>query len=108
MNALTRNTLLIVCLLAGSLGVAQAAPADEVPTVRVSYSDLDLSTPQGTQALYARITAAARTVCPEPDAREMSRFVRNHACRREAVERAVRSVNSPQLAALAASQSKHG
>ncbi|HVW67563.1 MAG TPA: UrcA family protein [Steroidobacteraceae bacterium] len=108
MNALARNTLLAVCLLTGSLGVAHAASWDEVPSRKVSYSDLDLSTAAGTRALYSRITAAARMVCPEENNADLAGVVRARTCRREAIERAVASVNSPQLAALAATHAHRG
>ena len=52
-NKTGRIAMLVGCLLAGSLGVAQAAtPSEDVPTVVVSYADLDVSTPDGrTRAL---------------------------------------------------------
>ena len=108
-NKTGRIAMLIGCLLAGSLGVAQAAtPDDEVPKVVVSYSDLDLSTPEGARVLYQRISLAAREVCPYQDAIEPSRLSKNHACREAAIERAVSSVHSAQLAAVRSERVKRG
>jgi UrcA family protein len=108
-NKTGRIAMLVGCLLAGSLGVAQAAtPADEVPKVVVSYSDLDLSTPEGARVLYQRISVAARQVCPFQDAVEPSRMAKYHACREAAIERAVNSVNNAQLAAVRTERVKRG
>jgi UrcA family protein len=108
-NKTGRIAMLVGCLLAGSLGVAQAAtPADEVPKVVVSYSDLDLSTTEGARVLYHRISVAAGEVCPFQDAVEPSRLAKNHACREAAIERAVNSVNSAQLAAVRSERVKRG
>jgi UrcA family protein len=108
-NKTGRIAMLVGCLLAGSLGVAQAAtPADEVPKVVVSYSDLDLSTPEGARTLYKRISYAAREICPFQDEKALSRVAINHACREAAIERAVRSVKSTQLAAVRSEHVKRG
>jgi UrcA family protein len=108
-NKTGRVAMLVGCLLAGSLGVTQAAtPAGEVPKIVVSYSDLDLSTTAGARTLYRRISFAAQQVCPFQDEVELSRRAKNHACREEAIERAVRSVNSAQLAAVRTEHVKRG
>ena len=108
-NKTGRIAMLAGCLLAGSLGVAQAAtPAGEVPKVIVSYSDLDLSTTEGARTLYKRISIAAQEVCPFQDTVELSRKAKNHACREAAIERAVSSVNSTQLAAVRSEHVKRG
>lgn len=44
----------------------QPASADEV-AVKVSYTDLDLSSPAGVAALQARVAAAIRTACVRPE-----------------------------------------
>jgi len=103
-----RVAVLAACLLAGPLGVAQAAPARDVPQVVVSYGDLDLSSSDGVRELYRRIAAAAGEVCPYADARELGQVAVNRACRNAAISRAVRQVNSPQLVALRAEHVKHG
>lgn len=100
--------MLAGCLLAGSLAAQAAAPTYEVPTMVVNYSDLDLSTEDGVHLLYKRISRAADRVCPYADSLEPARIAYSHACRDGAIARAVRDINSPQLAALRAEHAKHG
>jgi UrcA family protein len=107
-NRTGRIAMLVGCLLAGSLGVAQAAPDSEPPSVVVSYSDLDLSTTEGARTLYARISRAAQEICPFQDAVGPSRVAKNRACREAAIERAVSAVNSTQLAAVRTEHVKRG
>jgi UrcA family protein len=97
------------CLWAGTFAVAQAAPApDGVPSVVISFKDLNLATAEGTRTLYKRITEAARQVCPLMNARDAELVVSTHACREAAIARAVRDINNPQLAALLAEHAKRG
>ena len=108
-TTLGRVAVLAACLLGGSLGVAQAAaPATEFPQVAVSYSDLDLTTSEGTRELYRRIASAAREVCPYPNARSLDELAVNHSCRETAIAKAVRAINSPALVALRAEHVKRG
>jgi UrcA family protein len=108
-----RLTVLAGCLLAGALGVAQAGSpeataAATVPTVVVSYGDLNLSTTEGNATLLQRITTAARRVCPLEDSRNLARAAYTNSCRADAVARAVHDINSPQLAALHAVRTNRG
>ena len=103
-----RVAVLAVSLLAGSLGVAHAAPAQDVPHVVVSYGDLDLSSSEGVRELYQRIASAATRVCPYADSRELAQTMVYRSCRDAAISRAVREVKSPQLAALRAEHTKRG
>ena len=104
-----RAAMLAACLLAGTSGVALAAsPQDDVPSMVVAYGDLDLSTAEGTRTLYKRISTAARQVCPFEDSRDLARLALSHACREQAIARAVHDVNSPRLAALHADRVKRG
>jgi len=108
-NKTPRIAMLVGCLLAGALGVAQAAtPSADIPRVVVSYADLDVSTTDGARELYKRISVAAHKVCPFEDAIEPSRIAMNNSCRAAAVERAVDSVNSTQLAAVWTERAKRG
>jgi UrcA family protein len=72
-----------------------AAPSrvGEVATRVVRFKDLDLSTAEGAQTLYERITMAARIVCRDAghEARE---------CRTRAVDDAVRAVGRPLLSSV--------
>jgi UrcA family protein len=104
-----RIAVLVGCLLAGSVGAAQAATSeDAVPTVVVRYGDLDLSTTDGARVLYQRISVAARQVCPVQITRVLALVGKNRACREAAIERAVNAVNNPQLAALRSEHVKRG
>ena len=107
-STIGRVAVLAASLLAGSLGVAHAAPAQDLPRVVVSYGDLDLSSSEGVRELYKRIASAAREVCPYADARELGQVALNRSCRNAAISRAVREVNSPQLVALRAEHVKRG
>jgi UrcA family protein len=100
-NKTARIAMLLGCLLAGSLGVAQAAaPANDVPSVVVSYDDLDLSTTDGANALYKRISAAAHKVCPFEDSVHPLQVAMNNSCRSAAIARAVGKVNNAKLATV--------
>src|SRR5579862_9346448 len=59
--------------------------SDAAPQVTVPYGDLNLTTDAGTIALYRRIAAAAREVCPDKYSRDLSVVAASHACRAEAI-----------------------
>jgi UrcA family protein len=104
-------TTLGALLIAASTGAAYAAAADDtVPAIKVAYSDLNLASAQGNSALYARIVSAARQVCNVEyvDGRDLRGFVAAQACEANAIARAVKSVPSPQLAALHGARLKQG
>jgi UrcA family protein len=108
-STLGRAAALAACLLAGTLGVAQAAPApSDVPTVVVSYNDLDLASAAGVSTLYKRISLAARDVCPSEGVMQLTQVAHARACRQAAIERAVAQVHNSQLAALSAEHAKRG
>jgi len=102
----TAFTVLAACVAVGAVGSAHAAPAADAPSVKVKYSDLNLSTEQGSQALYARLEAAARAVCTPGSIRDLHAVAAASACRTQAIEKAVRDVNSPQLAAVYAAHQR--
>lgn len=114
-SALSRITVLAGCLLAGTLAVAQAGTAQDtaaslqqVPSMVVSYRDLDLSSTKGVKTLYSRIVFAAHQVCPSESGVQLSQVAAARACREAAIERAVEQVHNAQLAALSAEHVKHG
>jgi UrcA family protein len=96
----------VLCLAAAAT-LACAAPvlaqaSDTVPSVTVSYADLNLGSPAGAHALLKRIEAAADTACGgAPDIRRLDQLASYAACRRSAVARAVVAVGSPMLTAIA-------
>ena len=96
----------ILCLAAAAT-LTCAAPvlaqtSDAAPSVSVKYRDLDIGSPAGARVLLERIEAAAGTACGgAPDIRQLDRWASFEACRKSAVARAVDSVDSPMLTAVA-------
>jgi UrcA family protein len=99
-NLTSRSTLrpFALALVLGLLGATQAF-AGEPSAVKVSYSDLNISTQAGAQTLYNRIAGAARTVCGYEGSSLLDKSVWR-ACYRDAIDEAVSKVNSPQLTAI--------
>ncbi len=85
-----------------------AAPSADAPTVSVRYDDLNLSTSTGVNALYHRISAAARQVCPDVFSRDLAVVAAGDRCQANAVANAVRDLNNPQLALVHAAHVSHG
>lgn len=96
---LTASLLLSACAVLGA-GAAHAADPPSAASIVVRYSDLDVATPKGAAKLYRRISSAAQRVCPETDSRRLEDKMATWSCRRQAVNRAVESVNSPEVAGL--------
>jgi UrcA family protein len=108
MSSLHSKIALVIVLACGSaLGLAHGscASAGDAPQVTVSYHDLDLSRPEGTQELYRRLQHAARRVCPQAPTMDLMGQSLARQCLNEALERAVQQVNLPQLLALHRAQS---
>lgn len=72
----------------------------EIPSVTINYADLDVTTPQGTAALYRRIQSAASNVCGFYHARDLQRLQVWKNCYQVSINNAVSTVNLPQLTAL--------
>ena len=100
----------LVTAAAGNAFAGSASPYSTEPlSVRVRYDDLDLSTQQGSKALYERISVAARKVCAPPDdIRQLKAMSLSLQCMANAIDKAVSDVHSPQLAAVHASHTGHG
>jgi len=96
-------------ILIGALGVGtvNAATQDETPSVVVKYADQDLTTQKGLNELYHKLVRASRQVCPDMSTLDLSRERKVLECRDQAVARAIRQINNPQLAAMYASHSKN-
>jgi len=96
------------CMLAGMAQVARAA--EPAPSVTVPYGDLNLTSTQGTNALYARIVSAARQVCGagEVDIRNLRSLADERSCESSAIAQAVQAVHNPALAALAGTHQPEG
>lgn len=84
-------------------GFAALTPslANDFPEARVPYSDLNLASPAGAQAMLNRIKAAASRVCGgTPDNREIAQKQFYRGCVKVATDRAVAQLNAPMVTAL--------
>ena len=88
-SLLALSTLALLGWSTTTLGAPSAV--GEVATKVVRFKDLDLSTAEGAQALYERISSAARIVCRDASSREV------RDCRARAIDDAVRAVGRPLL-----------
>lgn len=96
-------TLLSACAvtaLSAAVSLAKAADAPATASVVVRYHDLDVATPNGATKLYRRISTAAHQVCPDTDSARLADKMAVWSCRRQAVNHAVESFNSPAVASL--------
>ena len=109
MSQIVKLAPLAAGILIGALGVGRvvAATQDDPPSIVVKYADQDLTTQKGLNELYHRLVRASRQVCPEMSTLDLSRERKVLECRDQAVARAIRQINNPQLAALYASHSKN-
>ena len=73
-----------------------------VTSVTVAYGDLNLSSPAGTKALYARLESAAGQVCGgEPNLlQELQKQTSFRSCYDQALDNAVRKIDDDRLQAL--------
>jgi UrcA family protein len=85
---------------------AQAAD-DGLPSKRVSYADLDISSAAGAKVLYSRIVAAAHQVCALSGYKDLGAMQRVNGCVDRAINHAVKEVDSPALSALRPSSMIH-
>jgi UrcA family protein len=99
----TSNTAMIcaaACALSAAftfsmLPATAHAADDNVISMKVSYADLNIQTPEGAKVLYKRIVHAAYVVCPGyGDLQE------EFKCINQAIAGAVKQVDSPALSAL--------
>jgi UrcA family protein len=106
MNTTIQNTARAAAiLLCGAIALctlqvtAQAADA-ALPSQRVSYADLDISSPAGAKVLYGRIKVAARHVCALNGYNDLGEMQSVNQCTDRAIDKAVKDVGSPELSAL--------
>jgi len=67
-------------------------------SITVTYSDLNLSHPDGVEALYSRLSTAASRVCgPKADPRNIRKWRNQRQCRASAIDNAVAEIDSPKL-----------
>lgn len=97
MKTTSRSVLALSALaLLGWSATTLAAPSrvGDIATKVVRFKDLDLSTADGAQKVYERITSAARFVCRDAHSTEV------RECRARAVDDAVRAVGRPLLSSV--------
>jgi UrcA family protein len=104
MNTKSHRLNVITLSLSSLLGFGAAIGANCAQAadtaVRVSYRDLNLSTPKDVQTLYRRLENAAASVCMQVPERELSRHLAYSRCYNAALDSAVMEVRSPELLAL--------
>jgi UrcA family protein len=97
-NIASKTALIVAAALTLSIAASQAQAAPALPTVQVSYADLNLDSQHGRVVLVARIQNAARTVCaPQADLHGVQASLNYAKCLRESTQRAAASVTAPQL-----------
>jgi UrcA family protein len=87
-------------IAASWIGAAHAAGGADMPIQVVHVADLKLSSPQDMAELLRRISTAAQEVCPNPRSESGIKANQARYCLKDAVQSAVRRVNSPVLTAL--------
>jgi UrcA family protein len=106
-TVISKFTLAVVGVVA-SVGSFAATPGVDAPSVAVRYDDLNLSTTAGVDALYRRISVAARDVCPDIHSRDIHAVLAARHCQSAAISKAVSEVNNPSLAMLHAARPSRG
>jgi UrcA family protein len=95
---------LTVAAFAASAPVLASEGGDRLPSMDVTYSDLNLGNRAGAETLLRRIRSAASVVCGVNENKKSFRDLRAtrevRTCVRIAVEGAVRQVNAPLVTAL--------
>jgi UrcA family protein len=92
----------LLLLGTAALSSAAAVAAEQIPieTKTVNYVQADLQDQASAAALYQRIQRAARSVCQEPNVREVDRYRIYESCYKRAVETAVANVGATALTAV--------
>jgi UrcA family protein len=88
----------LVAMIVGPQMAARAADR-QPPSVRVSFSDLDLARQQGTATLYRRIRNAARAVCGPVDVSLAEDRLNWERCVDQSIANAVARVGNANLTA---------
>jgi UrcA family protein len=86
-------------LLACVWAVSTALAGEQVRSETVKFSDLNVNTSQGVQALYGRIHAAAWHVCSTTSADPLYQ-IGTRSCAKNAEAKAIEGLNLPQLTAF--------
>jgi UrcA family protein len=106
MTTASRFRTMIAATLVGAVASGFAvlpAVADsfDAPQITVKFGDLNISSPQGVAALYARIQGAASRVCSQFDnTRDLGAVEQRAKCINKAISNAVTGVSAPALSAI--------
>jgi UrcA family protein len=105
---MTARSLLFSLVAAAALYPASATAApivvEAVPSVKVSFADLDMSAESGRKTLSKRVAGAAKMVCGTPSGREIKAFSASAQCRKNALSSANLQVERLLATRLAAAQ----
>ena len=82
------RTSILVAAVCGVSVPAVADTLDNVPTMKVSYADLDLTTDSGQNRLQHRLISAARSVCSDTGEIGTRIQAAHDACYKQAMTRA--------------------
>lgn len=94
---------LAALIAASAIVVPTVSQAEESHSVRVSYADLNLASLDGQDKLKGRINYAARYVCEDGSANNLTEMKGEFACRSDAVAGA-----RPAFEAAVAEATRHG
>ena len=86
-----------LCVTSFAIGAHADESDAAAPARTVRYSDLNLNTQVGAEALYHRIRSAAEQVCGDVGSRQLDQSAAAKACVNQAVANSVRAVNSRLL-----------
>ena len=99
-------TTIMILALGFGYQLANAAPAQDAPSVIVHFADLDLTHGDGVAVLYRRLKGAAETVCALQDGRDLGSQMRFKMCWQSTLGAAVTKVDRPALTAYYRAQFK--
>ena len=104
----TRTYSLLPLVAAAAIcGASNPAMAADAPTIKVTYSDLNLHDAADVSQLYQRIRHAAAKYCRDSRSITGSRVSRAFdACMRDAIDTTVQKISRPELSAFHASHAQ--
>ena len=100
------HRVVAAALAAGTLlfGLPALAQSAEPAEVSVHYSRAALKTDAGARTVHAQLSRAARQACGQPGSRALQNVRAVQECRQQALDRAVREIGAPMLAAVHAKE----
>jgi UrcA family protein len=105
-KALAIGAATLLFTLSAQAGTERVDTPVKHQDVIVRYADLNLASAEGTQALYARLAAAASRACGgQPGIHQLREQQDYRACYQKTLEKAVRKIDSQRLQALHAERS---